>query len=227
MNICVYGASSALLKNIYYEKTEELGRAMGKRGHGLVFGGGATGMMGAAARGVAAENGYILGIAPRFFDQPGVLYEKCTEFIFTENMRERKKLLEEKSDATIVAPGGIGTYEEFFEIFTLKSLKRIDRPIVLYNIDGYYDKMKALLEYTAEEKFMDFSVLDLVVFLDEPTAVLDYLENYKKYGCEVIRHRTRHIAEAARPDRCFVCFKQNNNSYRFMTTSSSVLFGTW
>ena len=58
MNICVYGASSALLKNIYYEKTEELGRAMGKRGHGLVFGGGATGMMGAAARGVAAENGY-------------------------------------------------------------------------------------------------------------------------------------------------------------------------
>lgn len=180
MNICVYGASSALLKNIYYEKTEELGRAMGKRGHGLVFGGGATGMMGAAARGVAAENGYILGIAPRFFDQPGVLYEKCTEFIFTENMRERKKLLEEKSDATIVAPGGIGTYEEFFEIFTLKSLKRIDRPIVMYNIDGYYDKMKALLEYTAEEKFMDFSVLDLVVFLDEPTAVLDYLENYKK-----------------------------------------------
>ena len=180
LNICVYGASSALLKDIYYEKTEELGRAMGKRGHGLVFGGGATGMMGAAARGVAAEKGYILGIAPRFFDQPGVLYEKCTEFIFTENMRERKKLLEEKSDATIVTPGGIGTYEEFFEIFTLKSLKRIDRPIVLYNIDGYYNKMKALLEYTAEEKFMDPSVLDLVVFLDEPEEVLDYLENYRK-----------------------------------------------
>ena len=180
MNICVYGASSALLKNIYYEKTEELGRAMGKRGHGLVFGGGATGMMGAAARGVDSEDGYILGIAPRFFDKPGVLYENCSEFIFTETMRERKKLLEERSDATIVTPGGIGTYEEFFEIFTLKSLKRIDRPIVLYNIDGYYDKMKALLEYTAEEKFMDFSVLDLVVFLDEPAAVLDYLENYKK-----------------------------------------------
>ena len=180
LNICVYGASSALLKDIYYEKTEELGRAMGKRGHGLVFGGGATGMMGAAARGVAAEKGYILGIAPRFFDQPGVLYEKCTEFIFTENMRERKKLLEERSDATIVAPGGIGTYEEFFEIFTLKSLKRIDRPIVLYNIDGYYNKMKALLEYTAEEKFMDPSVLDLVVFFDDPEEVLDYLENYRK-----------------------------------------------
>ena len=180
MNICVYGASSAKLKDIYYEKTQELGRAMAKRGHGLVFGGGATGMMGAAARGVTQEQGYILGIAPRFFDQPGVLYKNCTEFIFTETMRERKQLLEEKSDATIVTPGGIGTYEEFFEIFTLKSLKRINRPIVLYNINGYYNKMKELLEYTAQEKFMDSSILDLVVFLEEPEAVLDYLENYSK-----------------------------------------------
>ena len=179
MNICVYGASSALLKNIYYEKTEELGRAMGKRGHGLVFGGGATGMMGAAARGVAAENGYILGIAPRFFDQPGVLYEKCTEFIFTENMRERKKLLEEKSDATIVAPGGIGTYEEFFEILTLKSLHRLDRPIVLYNINGYYDGMKALLQHTAEENFMDFSNLKLCEFMNDPEQILEYIEKYE------------------------------------------------
>ena len=180
MNICVYGASSALLKNIYYEKTEELGRAIGKRGHGLVFGGGATGMMGAAARGVAAENGYILGIAPRFFDQPGVLYEKCTEFIFTENMRERKKLLEEKSDATIVAPGGIGTYEEFFEILTLKSLHRLDRPIVLYNINGYYDRMKALLQHTADEKFMDVANMELCAFMDDPEQILTYIENYRR-----------------------------------------------
>ena len=99
---------------------------------------------------------------------------------FHREYERAQKTSGRKSDATIVAPGGIGTYEELFENFTLKSLKRIDRPIVLYNIDGYYDKMKALLEYTAEEKFMDFSVLDLVVFLDEPTAVLDYLENYKK-----------------------------------------------
>ena len=65
MNICIYGASSAELEQIYYDKTEELGKMMAKRGHGLVFGGGATGMMGAAARGVKSENGYILGIAPR------------------------------------------------------------------------------------------------------------------------------------------------------------------
>ena len=73
MNICIYGASSAELKKIYYEKTEELGQLMGKRGHGLVFGGGKEGLMGAAARGVDREKGYILGIAPRFFDKPGIV----------------------------------------------------------------------------------------------------------------------------------------------------------
>lgn len=180
MNICVYGASSALLEDVYYKKTEELGREIGRRGHGLVFGGGATGMMGAAARGVYAENGYILGIAPHFFDGPDVFFENCSEFIFTETMRERKQLLEDRSDATIVTPGGIGTYEEFFEILTLKSLGRIDRPIVLYNINGYYDRMKALLEYTAEEKFMNKENLKLCCFMDDPAEILDYIEQYIK-----------------------------------------------
>ncbi len=182
MNICIYGASSEELKKIYYEKTEELGRLMAKRGHGLVFGGGETGLMGAAARGVAHEKGYILGISPKFFDEPGVLYQHCTEFIFTETMRERKHLLESRSDATIVVPGGIGTYEEFFEILTLKSLGRIDRPIVLYNIEGYYDSMRELLEYTAAEKFMSRDVVGLCRFMKNPEEILDYIENYKNYG---------------------------------------------
>ena len=178
MNICIYGASSEELKKIYYEKTEELGRLMAKRGHGLVFGGGETGLMGAAARGVSHEKGYILGISPKFFDQPGVLYQHCTEFIFTETMRERKHLLEEKSQATIVVPGGIGTYEEFFEILTLKSLNRLDRAIVFYNINGYYDLMRQLLEHTAKEKFMEPAILDMCKFMDKPEEILDYIEQY-------------------------------------------------
>ena len=110
------------------------------------------------------------------------MYENCSEFIFTETMRERKKLLEEKSDATVVTPGGIGTYEEFFEILTLKSLGRLDRPLVLYNINGYYDKMKELLEHTASENFMETSVLEICVFLDKPEKIIEYIEKYpKKY----------------------------------------------
>ena len=94
-------------------------------------------------------------------------------------MRERKKLLEESSDATIVTPGGIGTYEEFFEILTLKSLQRLDRPIVLYNINGYYDGMEVLLRHTADEKFMDPSNLKLCEFMDDPEEILSYIENYR------------------------------------------------
>lgn len=178
MNICVYGASSSQLEHVYYDKTEELGKMIAARGFGLVFGGGNTGMMGAAARGAASQKGYILGIAPRFFDKPGVLYQGCSEFIFTDTMRERKKLLEEKSHATIVTPGGIGTYEEFFEILTLKSLHQLDRPIVLFNINGYYDGMKVLLEHTAQEKFMSPDILELCRFMDEPAKILDYIERY-------------------------------------------------
>ena len=94
-------------------------------------------------------------------------------------MRERKQLLEERSDATIVTPGGIGTYEEIFEILTLKSLHRLDRPIVLYNINGYYDGMKALLQHTAEENFMDFSNLKLCEFMNDPEQILEYIEKYE------------------------------------------------
>ena len=160
MNICIYGASSAKLAPVYYEKTEELGRMMGLRGHGLVFGGGATGLMGAAARGVDAHHGYILGIAPSFFDQPGVLYEHCSEFIFTETMRERKKLLEERSEATIVAPGGIGTYEEFFEILTLKSLEAFEKAadgkatkiIIPSEIQGIAGLVKSITEVAEDSE---------------------------------------------------------------------------
>ena len=89
MNICIYGASSAELEQIYYDKTEELGRMMAKRGHGLVFGGGATGMMGAAARGVDSEDGYILGIAPRFFDKP--FYMRIAVNLFLQKLCASEK----------------------------------------------------------------------------------------------------------------------------------------
>jgi uncharacterized protein (TIGR00730 family) len=122
MDICIYGASSANLEKTYYEGAEALGLEIARRGWGLVFGGGANGLMGACARGVSAGGGRILGIAPRFFDEPGILYDKCTDFVFTETMRERKQAMEDRSDAVVVLPGGIGTYEEFFEMLTLRQL---------------------------------------------------------------------------------------------------------
>ena len=122
MVICVYGASSDTIHPDFLKAGEALGAAMARRGHSLVFGGGGHGLMGAVARGVASGGGSITGVAPRFFNVDGVLFDGCTEFVYTDTMRERKAIMEERADAFLMTPGGIGTFEEFFEILTLRQL---------------------------------------------------------------------------------------------------------
>ena len=178
MKVCVYGASSSTLEKIYYEEAEHLGELLARNGHSIVFGGGREGLMGAIARGVYANGGDITGIAPKFFDEPGILYENCTEMLFTETMRERKQLMEEKSDACIVLPGGIGTFEEFFEILTLKQLGQSERAIVLLNTNGYFEPMQALLQHASDKGFMSKNCLGLYSFADSPEEAVAALKNY-------------------------------------------------
>lgn len=175
MNICIYGASSRKLAQEYYDAAEALGALMAQQGHTLVFGGGQEGIMGAVARGAHAHGGKIIGIAPRFFDQPGILFSDCTEFIYTDTMRERKALMEEHAEAFIVLPGGIGTYEEFFEMLTLKQLGRHNKPMVMLNTRGYYGPMAAMLQNTVDEGFMSADCMDLFGVCDSPGDALDYV----------------------------------------------------
>ena len=179
MNICVYGAASNTVSEIAIKKTEELGSEMAKRGHTLVFGGGANGMMGASARGVHSQGGKIIGVAPRFFDADGTFFTPCSDFIFCDTMRERKQLLESNSDAFIVAPGGIGTFDEFFEILTLRSLGRHTKAIAVYNICGYFDPLIELLDNMVKGGYMKPVVKDLIGFYDNPEDILDFVESYK------------------------------------------------
>ena len=176
MYICLYGASSEEIAPEYIRLTEDLGRKMGKRGHALIFGGGTAGLMGAAARGMTETGGEIIGIAPSFFNVDGVLYPHCTQFIYTETMRERKFEMEERADAFIIAPGGIGTFEEFFEALTLKQLGRHNKPIALFNIGGYYDDMIALIDKAIAEHFMKDVCRELLRAFDDADAMLDYIE---------------------------------------------------
>lgn len=178
MNICLYGAASNEIDIKYIEKTEILGKEIGKRGHSLVFGGGAKGLMGAAARGVYSEKGKIIGIAPSFFNVDGVLFEHCDEFIFTETMRERKQLLEQKADAFVAVPGGIGTFDELFEIVTLRQLGRHSKPIAVFNINGYYDNLYNMLKTSVEEGFLTMKGLELLKFFDDAEDLIEYFENY-------------------------------------------------
>lgn len=176
MQICIYGAASDEVDEKYLKAAEELGYQMAKRGHRLVFGGGATGLMGAAARGIIKGGGDMLGIAPTFFRQPGILMEDYAQMIYTESMRERKRLMEEKSDAFVMTPGGIGTFEEFFEILTLKQLGRHNKPIAVMNVDGYYDKLLAFLDHAKSEGFLNRGCRELFGVYDNAEDLLIYLE---------------------------------------------------
>lgn len=178
MRVCIYGASSARLDGVYCTEATKLGELLAEKGHSLVFGGGTEGLMGACARGVHARGGKITGIAPWFFNQPGILFEDCTEMIYTTTMRERKQKMEEMSDACVVLPGGIGTYEEFFEMLTLKQLGKSERAIVLLNTRDYFAPMQALLEHTARTNFMSEGCMTLYSAVDTPEDVIEALETY-------------------------------------------------
>lgn len=178
MNICVYGASSNDINEKYIGETENLGFIMAQRGHDLVYGGGANGVMGAVARGVTKGGGKVIGVAPTFFNVDGVLYDKCTKLIPTKTMRERKQIMEETADAFIMAPGGIGTYEEFFEILTLKQLSRHNKAIAVYNVGGFYDKLMDFLEYGIKEGFMTPACHKLFKLFDNAEEMLSYIESY-------------------------------------------------
>lgn len=193
MNICVYGAASSLIKEDYKEAGRDLGRRIAERNLGLVFGGGANGMMGAVAEGVYEKNGYILGIVPEFFKEAGteVSFKKCTENIYTDTMRERKRLLEEKSDAYIITPGGIGTLDEFFEILTLKQLGRHNKAIVIYNINGFYDELDTMMTKSIEEKFITDDCKELYKVYNNPDEILDYITNYDPKDIDLSKVKIR------------------------------------
>ncbi len=178
MRICIFGASGRELDERFYAEAETLGELIGKNGDSIVFGGGAEGLMGACARGVHSTGGEIVGIAPRFFAEPGILYDKCSRMIFTETMRERKQLMQENSDACIVLPGGIGTLEEFFEILTLKQLGRDERAIVLLNTLGAQDAMISMLNELAERRFMSKNCLTLYSVAKTPQQAMEQLADY-------------------------------------------------
>lgn len=179
MNICVYGASSNTIDLSYIEQTEYLGRQIARRGHTLVYGAGANGLMGAVARGVHDEHGAIIGVTPAFFNVDGILYEHVTELITTETMRERKQIMEDRADAFIMTPGGIGTLEEFFEILTLKQLGRHGKAIVVYNQNGFFEPLLTMMQETACKGFMTDATNKIYTVMDDADAIIDYLENYK------------------------------------------------
>ena len=186
MRICIFGASGTQLDEVYIRETEALGEMLARRGHSLIFGGGKNGLMGAAARGFTAGGGKIVGVAPGFFKEAGVLYPLCDEFVYPDSMRDRKKYMEDNADAFIVVPGGIGTYEEFFEVLTLKQLARMSKPIAVFNINGFYDSLYRLIADNTENGFIRKQTTELFRMCDTVEQAVDCVEN-DVYDIEKIR----------------------------------------
>ncbi|WP_459537395.1 LOG family protein [Methanobrevibacter sp.] len=175
MKICLYGSGSRKTDEIYITETYKLGVEMAKRGHTLVFGGGDTGMMGACAKGVHDAGGKSIGIAPEWIGQFEPLCEECNEFIYVDTMDERKKKFLENSDAFIISPGGIGTLDEFFEVITLKKLKQHSKPIIVYNINHFYDTMLNMIDEMGEKGFL-YKQMELYQVASSPDEIFEYLD---------------------------------------------------
>lgn len=177
MNITLYGAASDSIDRIYIEGVEELGRVMARRGHTMVFGAGATGLMGAAARGMHECGGRIVGVTPHFMHELEPVSTLCTELIGTETMAERKTVMEQRADAFVIVPGGVGTWDEFFQILTLRVLGQHEKPIVLYNIGGFWDSIVTVIREGVEKHFVSPAALEDFVVCDTADEVFDALES--------------------------------------------------
>ena len=182
MKICVFGAASSEIDKSYIDAVENLGKELAKRGHSLVFGAGGNGLMGAVARGVKSDGGRITGIIPKFFREQGIeaIFDECDDLIFTETMAERKSTMENMSDAFVVVPGGVGTFEELFQVFTAKQLGIHTKPISIYDVNGYYRELDNFLRVSVNEKFIRPECKALYDYTDNVDELFSYIENDRR-----------------------------------------------
>lgn len=176
MNICLYGSGSREIDEIYTNEAYELGCKIAELGHTLIFGGGDTGMMGACGKGVHDNNGKSIGIAPKWIENFEPLCERCSEFVYVDSMEERKNKFLQYSDAFIITPGGIGTLDEFFEIITLKKLKRHDKKIIIFNINQFYNTMLKMIDEMDEKGFL-YKQQEIFKTTDNIEEIFKYLQS--------------------------------------------------
>lgn len=175
MNICLFGAGSKDIDKKYLDVGYQLGKGIAINKHTLVFGGGNDGMMGSVARGCHDNGGFIIGIIPEWMIEFEELYEKCDEVIYTKSMDDRKLNFVEHSDLFIISPGGIGTLDEFFEVLTLKKVKKHDKKIIILNVDHFFDKLLDLLNDMVDKGFVNKTDMEMIIVTSNVDETMNYL----------------------------------------------------
>ncbi len=175
--IAVFCGSTMGNSQIYREKTIELGKAMLREGASLVYGGGNRGLMGVLAHTVSDGGGHITGVLPKAMNRESVTRGSASgETIIVGSMHERKKTMYDMADGFIALPGGIGTFEEFCEIYTWRQLGYTKGNIALFNANGYYEPFLNLLDRAVEEGFVMKAVRDILIVSDDPEYIIRHLK---------------------------------------------------
>lgn len=174
--ICVYCGSSSGSNAQYTEAANLLGNELTRRDYGLIYGGGRIGLMGTIADAVLKEGGEVIGVIPEDLQKREVAHSRLTDLHVVDSMHARKALMADLADAFIALPGGIGTFEELFEIITWAQLGYHEKPIGLLNVDGYYTPLLEFLERTVDQGFMRTPVPELVSVNTDAGKLLESFE---------------------------------------------------
>ena len=177
-NVCVFLGSSLGNREIYKEATELLAKELISNGYQIVYGGGSNGLMGVLGDSAVDAGGYITGIITEQLDDIEVGHQGLNELIIVKNMHERKKMMADKSQAVVCLPGGVGTWEEFFESLTWNQLGLQTKPIILLNIENYYSKLKIFIQHAVDEGFLPQSTSDELVLVNDVDEAIFQIKNF-------------------------------------------------
>lgn len=183
-SITVFCGSSSGFRPEYAEAAKELGRNLVEQNIRLVYGGGNVGLMGIIADEVMKNGGEVVGIIPESLDKKEVAHRGISELRVVNSMHERKALMAEFADGFIAMPGGIGTFEEFFEILTWAQLGFHHKPCGLLNVANYYDGLLSLCENAVNEGFLRKQHSELILVDSDSTKLLEKMQNYKPQTIE-------------------------------------------
>ena len=187
-NVCVYSASSTKIAPVYFAAAEELGRLLALQGINLINGAGSIGLMAATSDAALANGGTVTGVIPRFMIEQGWHHTGLTRLFETETMHERKELMARMADAVIALPGGCGTMEELLEIITWKQLGLYLNPIIILNVDGYYDPLLDMLHKAVDEHFMRPQHTGIWRVATTPAQAVEMAYNTPRWNEEVRKY---------------------------------------
>ena len=171
--VTIFASSSAALRTAYYNAARRTGEILASAGKSIIYGAGGGGLMGSVADGALSKDGKVYGVVPGFLQDLELTHRGLTDLKIVDDMRMRKHLMLEGSDAVVTLPGGSGTYEELFEALTMKRLGQWVGPVIVVNTDGFYDGLLKFMRHSVDERFMGRNHLNMWTVVDEPEQIID------------------------------------------------------